>query len=110
MFGLVGAGLRAAHEQGGGIERQEIGIDRIGQPALLTHLAVKARGERAAAQDVIDDEGRDEIRIVACNAEPAEFSSVRTTLPPMARATSAVKVAISARVLLSDGLRSLTMQ
>ena len=54
------------------IERQQVGIDRIGEAALLAHFLVEPRGERAAAQDVIDDEGGDEVGVLARNAGAAE--------------------------------------
>ena len=80
LAGAVVAGLRAADEQRGAVERQEIRRDTVGQAALLAHFVVEPRGERAAAEDVVDHEGRDEVGILARDARRR-----RTTAPPAAR-------------------------
>ena len=46
-------------------------MDRIGEPALLAHFLVEPR-RRSAAEDVIDDIGRHETRIVALDAGAAK--------------------------------------
>ena len=80
LAGAVVAGLRAAGEQRGAVERQEIRRHAVGQAALLTHLGVEPRRERAAAEDVVDHERRDEVRD-PCGRGPGR----RTTAPPAAR-------------------------
>ena len=54
------------------VEPEQTVGDAVGEPALLAHLAIEPRGERAAAEDVIDDVGGHEIRIVARDARAAE--------------------------------------
>src|ERR1700741_4119214 len=51
---------------------EKTGADAVGKPALLAHLGVKPRAHRAGAIDVIDDVGRNEIRIVARKTGSAE--------------------------------------
>src|SRR5271165_2349235 len=73
LAGCVGTGGGAADHQCGIIEPNEAARDSIGQPALLSHLAIKSRGERPAAEDVVDDIGGHEVRITATDAGPAEI-------------------------------------
>ena len=72
LAGLVGAGLRARHEHRGVAEVQQIRIDAIGEPALFANLVIEARGERAAAEDVVDQIRGHEVRVLARDARAAE--------------------------------------
>src|ERR1043166_38463 len=68
----------AARRRGAGhhrrmVEPQQAGAYPIGKAARLAHLAVEPRGVRAAAEDVIDHIGGEEIRILACEARAAEL-------------------------------------
>src|SRR4029453_14513463 len=65
--GLV-LGRHTADEYGTMLIGVEVGIDRIGEPALLAHLLHQPRGESAAADDVIQHIGGDEIVVLARNA------------------------------------------
>ena len=62
----------AADGHGGVLEPNQAVRHAISQAALLAHFAIEPRGERAAAENVIDDVARHEIRIVARQARPAE--------------------------------------
>ena len=68
LGGAIGAGRGAAAHDVGVIHPDQAGADRIGEPALLAHLVIEPRGERAAAEDVVDHIGGDEIRIVPRDA------------------------------------------
>ncbi len=53
-------------------EPDEARADAIGEAALVAHLVVEPRAERAAAEDVVDDVGGHEVRIAAGDAATAE--------------------------------------
>src|SRR5262245_14853298 len=72
LAGAFGARAGAAQEQRRMIEPDQRAVDRIGKSALLAHLAIEARGERAAAEDVVDDIGGHEVRVLARDAVAAE--------------------------------------
>src|SRR5207245_9984905 len=62
-----------AEQQRAAIEPKEAARDAVSEPARLPHLEIKRRGERAAAENVVDDIGGHEIGIAAGNARPAEI-------------------------------------
>ena len=70
--GAVGTRGGAAEEQRGVVEPDQAVRDRICKTALLAHLLVEARRERAAAEDVIDDISGHEIWIFAGDTGTAE--------------------------------------
>ena len=72
LAGAVGAGAGVADEQRGMLHPEQRFEDGIGQAALLADLAIEPRRQAAAAEDVVDDIGRHEIRIVALDAGAAE--------------------------------------
>ena len=61
-----------AMNSGGVAQVRQIRIDAVGEAALLAHLVIEPRGERAAAEDVVDHEGRHEVRVLARDAHAAE--------------------------------------
>src|SRR5262249_56196074 len=63
----------AAHEHGAVLVRIEVRVDRIGKPALLAHLLHQSRRKAAAADDVIEHIGGDEIVVLAGDAAMAEL-------------------------------------
>src|SRR4029079_3893483 len=69
--GLV-LGRHTAHEYGTMLIWVEVRVDRIGKPALLAPLLQEPRGESAAADDVIQHIGGDEIVVLARNTAMAE--------------------------------------
>ena len=62
----------AAHVDGGQVLGQEVGIDAIGQAALFADFRHQAAFEPAAAQDMIQHEGGEEIGVVAFVSHVAE--------------------------------------
>ena len=52
--------------------RLNVGVDGIGKAALLAHFFHQFRGKTSAAEDVIDDECRHEVRILARHGAKAE--------------------------------------
>src|SRR5262249_3194532 len=70
--GAIVARGDAAEEQAGVLEGREVAVDRIGKPALFPHFAEEPRLEAAAAENVVQHEGGDKIRIAALQPEAAE--------------------------------------
>src|SRR5258707_4129558 len=69
----VGPRCGMAEQQRGAIEPEEAVGDAVSEAALLPDLDIKPRGERAAAENVIDDIGGHEIGIAAGYSRPAEI-------------------------------------
>src|SRR5258708_6922305 len=69
----VGPRCGMAEKQRGGIEPEEVVGDAVSEAALLPDLDIKPRGDRAAAENVIDDIGGHEIGIAAGYSRPAEI-------------------------------------
>jgi hypothetical protein len=69
---LVVRGRELAQIHVGKIVVHQIAANAIGQAALFAHLAHQARGEAAAPQRLVQDEGGEEIRVVARDADMAE--------------------------------------
>src|SRR4029078_3496059 len=67
LAGAGGAGGGVADGQGGVIHPEQRLIDRISETALFAHLLVEPRRQSAATEDVVDDIGGHEDRIVAEN-------------------------------------------
>src|SRR5258708_1947667 len=67
----VGPRRGMAEQQRGAVEPEEAVGDAVSEAALLPDLDIKPRGERAAAENVIDDIGGHEIRIAAGYPRPA---------------------------------------
>ena len=50
----------------------KVRVDRIGKAAFLAHLLHQLGGEPATAEDVVDDESRQEVRILARHGAETE--------------------------------------
>ena len=62
-----------ANEHGAILVGEKVRVHRIGKSALLAHLLHQARGEAAAADDVIEDIGGDEVVVLAREGAMAEL-------------------------------------
>ncbi len=54
------------------LERLQVAVDRVGEPALLAHLLHQPRGEPAAADELVEHEGRQEVGILARHGRKPE--------------------------------------
>ncbi len=73
FVGAVGARRRRAEKHRTAIVPHQAVADRVNEAAFLAHFVIKPRGKRAAAENVVDDVGGKEIRIVTRDAGPAEI-------------------------------------
>src|SRR6476619_5646347 len=73
LTGGVRAGRGAAEQQRGIIEPDQAVRNPVGEATLLAYLAIEARRERAAAEDMVDDVGGHEVAIIAGNPRAAEI-------------------------------------
>src|SRR4029077_8142170 len=71
--GAVCARRRGTEKQRGVFVPQQAVVDRISKTALDANFAGEPGGERAAAENVVDDVGGEEIRIVARDTDAAEI-------------------------------------
>src|SRR5690554_6112256 len=68
LIHLVGAGLHADHEGAGGLHRDQIAADRIGQAAGLADLLHQPRAEAGAAEYLVADVQGYVVRIMPADA------------------------------------------
>ena len=74
------------------MQRIEVAVDAVGVAALVAHFLRQARHETAAAQHVVADDQREEVRIVALDGRQADVDvawvagwSILTVLPGVDR-------------------------
>ncbi len=72
VVGTVGARAGIADEHRRMLHPEQRFEHGIGEAALLADLAIEARGQSAAAEDVVDDISRHEVRVAALHARAAE--------------------------------------